>query len=639
MFNFLDKNNLNIYFLTFKSKELENEYRQLAIKKSLPLLRLAIMVGVLVFSITYFKVLNHSSNILNNQSWLLIVSNFIVPFLGVVFFIYSFFITRAWFLKLYLPAISLFYIIGAIAVIYDVANDNSFILFLYVRILFFTLIPFFTLWVLMVSNLIIFIALFLIPFLFFGLEFEPAIKQTMQLLPMMVISAIAFYAKQYAERINFINLKTIIKQKETVEKSNAHLLNKSILAVILKKSTDTNLDLHQFLQDSLNILLELPWLKIQSKGSVFLTNTDGNLEMVAHKDLGELVQKCALLKPGDCLCGKALLKKELLFSNCVTADHTIVPKDMTPHGHYNIPIKINDKVLGVLNIYVEHGHQSNKDEKDFFLMVCDTLASVIHRHQLEQSKKIIYKKVSDSINYSKRIQNSMLPTKEAYKTYFNDVTLTYLPKETVSGDFYCVKEKDDLIYIAVGDSTGHGVPGAMVATLGIQMLHHIIETENDTSVVNILTQLNQSINLVLNNNNDFGSDGMDLALICVDKINQIIKYTGAKGIIYHYANNELNKLPTDRFSIGQKYINQKVVFTEKTLKYNENDMLFLLSDGIIDQISSTNKKRIGSKKIKQFFEKIAPLTENQRDKEINDFINKHNSLQQTDDIILLTLKL
>jgi len=637
MFKFIEKDIINTFFLTFNSKEKEKDYRLHAIKQSLPLFRLAMLLGILVFSLAFFKLGNQSVT-MSNQTWIQLISKFYVPVSAVLFLLYTLFVNKKWFIKYYLLAITFFYFSGGIVVIYDLSKDDSFVMFLYVRILFFTLIPFFTLWSLLFSNVIIGLALFFIPYLFFGLDFEPALKQSLQILPMVVISIVAFYIKQYSERLNFNNTKELILKNKIISNNNNHLLNENVLAKVLKKSVDTKLDLNIFLQESLDILLNLPWLNIQSKGSVFVTNSEGNLIMVAQKDLGELVQKCALIKPGQCLCGKALIEKELLFTNCVTSDHHIVPKGMTKHGHFNVPLIINDNVLGILNIYVEHGHKKTKDEEDFFLMIANTLASVIHRHQLEESKNLIHKKITDSINYSKRIQNSMLPSSEVIKDYFNDTTLTFLPKEIVSGDFYCLKEKGDLTFIAIGDSTGHGVPGAMVATLGIQLLHHILETQ-DNDVGNILMHLNQSIDQILNNSTAYGSDGMDITLLSIDKKNKLIKYAGAKGILYHYTNGQLEKKITDKFSIGQKYIHHEVIFNERQIQYNDNDTLFILSDGIIDQISKVDQKRIGSKRIKPFFEKIAPLNANDREIEINNFIKMHKSSHQTDDITLLTLKL
>ncbi len=177
-------------------------------------------------------------------------------------------------------------------------------------------------------------------------------------------------------------------QKKQLEKDAKSLRGQAALAKILEKSTSLTLKIDDFLQEALDILLELPWLNIVSKGSVFLTDKDGNLKMVAQKDLGILTKMCALINPGQCLCGKALSQQKTLFSNHVNHhEHDIHPEGMQEHGHYNIPIKIKDKVLGVLNLYVPHKHIQTDEELIFLESVTDTLASVIHRAILQDEIK------------------------------------------------------------------------------------------------------------------------------------------------------------------------------------------------------------------------------------------------------------
>ena len=176
-------------------------------------------------------------------------------------------------------------------------------------------------------------------------------------------------------------------QKIKIEKSNIKLKGQASLGQILRKTTQPNFELNAFLQTSLEILLKLPWLGLEAKGSVFLTNEAGNLKMVAQKNLGVLVQMCNIIKPEQCLCGKALSRKKLLFSNCVEHDHDIRPEGMTEHGHYNIPLMFEEKVSGVLNLYVGHKHKKKYGEEEFLKSIADIFASVIERTYLEKKLK------------------------------------------------------------------------------------------------------------------------------------------------------------------------------------------------------------------------------------------------------------
>ncbi len=169
------------------------------------------------------------------------------------------------------------------------------------------------------------------------------------------------------------------ESKQKLEESTELIRSQAALAEILRNVTGEERSLEQFLQDALDKLLALPWLSVLSKGSIFLTNNDGNLDMVAEKDLGEVAVRCALIKPGECLCGRALSEKKMQYCNHINHDHDIVFDNMEEHGHYNLPIMMHDAVLGVLNIYTEHNHKKTDFEIQFLQTVSDTLASVINR--------------------------------------------------------------------------------------------------------------------------------------------------------------------------------------------------------------------------------------------------------------------
>lgn len=101
--------------------------------------------------------------------------------------------------------------------------------------------------------------------------------------------------------------------------------------------------------------------------------------------LGEsLLSMCDHIQFGECLCGKAAQKQELIFRNCIDHDHDIRPEGMQPHGHYNMPIISNDKTLGVLNLYVKHGHQQTTLEHEFLSASAKTMASIIERKKVEE---------------------------------------------------------------------------------------------------------------------------------------------------------------------------------------------------------------------------------------------------------------
>ncbi len=238
--------------------------------------------------------------------------------------------------------------------------------------------------------------------------------------------------KKIKTALNFAEEQQKIAEKAKVklEDSTELIRSQAALADILRNVTGKERSIEEFLQDALDKLLNLPWLKIISKGSVFLTNNDGNLKMVAEKDLGKIAERCALIKPGECLCGKALSEKKMQFCNHIDHNHEIRFKDMTEHGHYNLPIMMNNEVLGVLNLYTEHQHQKTDSEIRFLETVCDTLASVINRKnsqdEILRTKKELEKQKSslEEKNKAIRLYTTQIEQKIAEQEVLNQTVLS-----------------------------------------------------------------------------------------------------------------------------------------------------------------------------------------------------------------------
>ncbi len=147
------------------------------------------------------------------------------------------------------------------------------------------------------------------------------------------------------------------------------------------------LTLEEVLQLSLDAVLSIPTFALLSKGAVFLVDEDGrSLVMVAQRNLPEvLLQRCANISFGRCLCGTAAATRETVFMNHVNAAHEITFDGMTPHGHYCVPILTEGKLMGVLNMYIPHNHPGDEEERKYLKTVADTMAVVIKRKRDEEA--------------------------------------------------------------------------------------------------------------------------------------------------------------------------------------------------------------------------------------------------------------
>ncbi|MBF0311747.1 MAG: diguanylate cyclase, partial [Magnetococcales bacterium] len=144
------------------------------------------------------------------------------------------------------------------------------------------------------------------------------------------------------------------------------------------------LPLRRKLEVALEIILTVPWLAVQYKGSIFLAQEDNTMMMVVQKGLHpHLLKACHRIGPGFCLCGKAFETREIIFKNGLDEQHDVTFDGISEHGHYCVPILLREQLLGVLNLYVDFGHPHDPEEEAFLSTIAVTLAGVIDRGLVE----------------------------------------------------------------------------------------------------------------------------------------------------------------------------------------------------------------------------------------------------------------
>ena len=259
------------------------------------------------------------------------------------------------------------------------------------------------------------------------------------------------------------------------------------------------------------------------------------------------------------------------------------------------------------------------------------------------------KKITDSIRYAQTIQEAILPNQELLISKLNEYFLIYQPKDIVSGDFYWFAEVKgengmaDKIFIAVVDCTGHGVPGAFMSMIGHGLLNEIILQNNIHDTDEILSLLDKGIISALKQEEKTNDDGMDLCLCCVEKQDDgafKLDFTGAKRPLYYIAKSstELQVLKGNSYSIGGNR-KRKKEFSKQELTLQEGDMIYLSTDGLIDQ-NSPNKTKFCSQRLKKMLVENAHLPLKKQELIIRKRLKDHqNKGEQRDDISLLGIKL
>ncbi len=179
----------------------------------------------------------------------------------------------------------------------------------------------------------------------------------------------------------------IIERKQAEERIRRDYHIQSVTSSILRISLEP-ISMEEQLDRTLDLILSIPWLSLQSKGCIFLVEDEPDaLAMKVQRGLAEpLLTACAKVPFGRCLCGRAASTCEIQFSDHVDDRHETHYQGILPHGHYNVPIVSGDRVLGVINLYVKEGHKREQIEEEFLTAVANALAGIIKRKQAEEER-------------------------------------------------------------------------------------------------------------------------------------------------------------------------------------------------------------------------------------------------------------
>jgi len=256
--------------------------------------------------------------------------------------------------------------------------------------------------------------------------------------------------------------------------------------------------------------------------------------------------------------------------------------------------------------------------------------------------------IRDSITYAQTIQNAILPNLESLQTFF-ECFLVYLPKDIVSGDFYWfmpikVDESNWKVLLAVVDCTGHGVPGAFMSLIGNRLLSEIINKQNLSDPAKILNLLNHNLYIALKQETSDNEDGMDICMCVIEKSgdNFKIDFSGAKRPLFYYSakSDEIKTLTADRQSLGgHKKLYSSLSFTVQHIELHKGDVIYLSSDGLIDQ-NGPDHKRFGTPRLLEILNSNSkePMHK-QKENLLRDYYKFLASEEQRDDITLIGARL
>ena len=269
-----------------------------------------------------------------------------------------------------------------------------------------------------------------------------------------------------------------------------------------------------------------------------------------------------------------------------------------------------------------------------------TQNEILHQQNIKIEKS--HKKITDSINYARKIQEAMLPSTILINQFLPENFIFFKPRDVVSGDFYWLKEIKNHLIITVADCTGHGVPGAMVSMLGMSLLNDIVNNEHTIQASQVLEELRDRIKKSFKQTGNMNEqkDGMDLALCVINLETKMMQYSGANIPLYHFKDQELIVYKPVANPIGISY--KEIPFKNVNIKLQKDDVFYMFSDGIIDQFHHITDKKLKSSGLKLFLQKIQTKSMREQISEFEILYDEQtggNANNQTDDILVMGFKI
>ena len=368
-------------------------------------------------------------------------------------------------------------------------------------------------------------------------------------------------------------------------------------------------------------------------------------------------------------------KTEATFGNIYEGDYTFKLKAMSPFGVWSEPIAYNFTVLPpwwrtwwmyslyaavfviVIGGFVKWREKKIKKEKEILEEKVElrTVQLAEKTKVAEEQKHLIeekHKEIIDSINYAERIQHALLASKKLLDENLSqtlskgkgaepDYFILFKPKHVVSGDFYwATKLSNNQFVLVTADSTGHGVPGAIMSILNIACLKEA-SLQGITSPELLLNETRRLVieNLKNDGSAEGGKDGMDASLLSFDFKNNLLQCACANNPVWIVRGETLIEIKPDKMPIG-KHDKDNTTFTLQTQTLQKGDLIYTLTDGFADQFGGAHGKKFKYKQLQALLLSVAQEPMEIQKQKLNDvFDNWRGNLEQVDDVCLIGIRL
>ena len=421
-----------------------------------------------------------------------------------------------------------------------------------------------------------------------------------------------------------------IKIYDLIKSENHHTLLKKALIKAKEKNIPQLINIDY---DNKPVVLAIAYIAGLDWYNLVLVNAD---EIMGFKDFLPLI--LVFLVSAFMLIIAIVLYFNKLITNPIH-DLTVVAIKVA-NGFYDtlVPVK-NTNEIGLL------GHSFNTMIKEIKKYTTNLEGLIKDRTaELDQSNQellLAKNRITDSIEYAKLLQNSILPAKDDLKKYLEDYFVIYKPLDIVGGDFYYFKEVSDGFWIAGIDCTGHGVPGAFMTMMVNALVHQIIDMHEDLNPAKILELLHYKTQDTLKTKEDYEhlDNGFDIALCKVNLKEKKLYYAGGGLPLVYSENDDLKEIKGDSLHLGYK-INKKYEFKEHSLALKSDQVFYLFTDGILDLPGGPKAYGLGRKQFLDILTSVKSERMSEQKTQLSTKFQEYSSgCTAKDDILVLGFKI
>jgi DNA-binding response OmpR family regulator len=283
-------------------------------------------------------------------------------------------------------------------------------------------------------------------------------------------------------------VRLLVKQKVAEQKAYWAHQSQRLISALLQEE-DPSISLAEQLEQSLALILAIDWLPSEEAGVIFLLDEKSNeLVLTAQKKLDDyILESCARVPLGKCLCGRAASSRCVVFSEHMDGHHKVYYEGLVDHGNYCIPINSSKGLLGVLNLYIKAGTPLDLQVQATLITVGSTLANIIERKKMEEEIKAHRDRLTFEREFIEEIVTRMHNAKRFDP---RNVRILQNPMEKTAGDLVLSAFRPDgAQHILLGDFTGHGLPSAIGGPAVANIFYSM--TNKGFCSSEILTEINQ----------------------------------------------------------------------------------------------------------------------------------------------------